>query len=134
MYDTDNLPLSRFSQCIKTGFYFTLDTDDHVFVGDLFYDFGGRKFQVRGIPTFEGRMRHIFDTNFKGPVYIDMVITGTKKLGFDRDSRYAAVDFTTAKVTSALATHLEEWHGDLSVMQAVEQLWEIKQDLTWYKS
>lgn len=128
-----DLPQSPFAQCIKTGFFFSLDSDDRVFTGDLYYDFGGRKFQARGIPAKDGKLRHIFEPKFKGPVYIDMVITGSKVLGADRTGLYGAIEFTTAKATSALATHLEEWHGDLSVMQAVEQLWEIKQDLTWYK-
>ena len=131
---TVDIPQGNFSSVVKTGVYFSIDNDDRVFTGDLYYDFAMREFQLRGIPAFEGRMRHVFDANFKGPVKIHMLIKTVMEKGPRSSENYADLKFRFAKATGEFSAWIEEWFGDKMVMAAIEECWEIVPDLTWYKA
>ena len=121
-----------FSECIKTGVFFSILEDDRVFTGDLFYDFVKREFQVRGIPSYQGKRTHILPVAERGPVAINLLILSVDEEAA-RDSTYSDLRFKKARAASGFVTWLEEWYGDRSVMQAIENFWEIAQDLAWVK-
>lgn len=126
---------SSFASCVKTGVFFSIENDDRVFTGDLFYDIAFREFQIRGIPAHEGRRRHVFDIGFRGPASLDMVI---EAVGFEQvrpGAHDKYVDLTTKKGKMAvhLARHIEEWHGDQSVMSYIDEFWAVVPNLIWTK-
>jgi len=130
---TMNIQQGQFSQIVKSGVYFSIEGDDRVFTGDLYFDFALKEFQLRGIPSFQGRMRHVLDPAFKGPVTIDLFVKTVIEKGPRDMDNYSDLKFRSAKVSSQLATWIEEWFGDKSVMHAIEEFWEVVRDLTWFK-
>lgn len=132
--DSRIIVASNFSQHLKTGIYFSIENDDRVFTGDLFYDLAFQEFQIRGIPAHEGRRRHVFLAEFRGPCLIDMVLDG---IGLEQvrpgNDKYVDITCKKGRITSALAAHIEEWFGGDSVMGLIDRSFQVKQDLTWYK-
>lgn len=122
-----------FCQCIKTGAYFSIDNDDRVFTGDLFYDFGKREFQMRGVPSWDGTITHVLPVKERGPVAIHLLVKGVLQSASRGDGKYTDFRFRNADASAALATFIEEWHGDQSVMGAIEEFWAIKPNLAWHK-
>ena len=124
---------SPFAECIKTGAYFSLVNDDRVFTGDLFYDFAKREFQMRGVPSWEGRMTHCLPKKEAGPIKLMMLVDVPLEIAARPDGRFTDFRFKKAKCTSELATFIEEWYGDKGVMGAITEMWEVVPNLTWFK-
>lgn len=120
-----------FCECIKTGLFFTLAEDDRIFTGDLFYDFGKQEFQIRGVPTWQGVMTHAIPVSERGPVKLMLLVNKTIQVAPRTESNYTDLIFKSAKCTTELATFIEEWHGDRSVMRAIEEMWEVVPNLIW---
>lgn len=120
-----------FCECIRTGCFFSMVEDDRVFTGDLFYDFGAQEFQMRGVPAWMGKMTHAIPVSERGPVKLMLLVGNTLELAPRTESNYVDFRFKTAKCTSELATYIEEWHGDRSVMRSIERMWEVVPNLTW---
>lgn len=122
-----------FCHCIKTGAYFSLENDDRVFTGDLFYDLAKREFQMRGVPSWQGRMSHVLPVAERGPVKIMILVKAVDKIEARDDGKYTDFTFKVAKCSAELATFVEEWYGDQSVVGVIEETWEIVPNLAWYK-
>lgn len=124
---------ATFGECIKSGVYFSMENDDRVFNGDLFYDLARREFQMRGIPSWEGRMMHVIPVTERGPISLMMLIPPPIEIAARPDGKYTDFRFRQAKCTSALATFIEEWYGDRSVMGIITEFWQIVPNLIWTK-
>lgn len=122
-----------FTECIKTGCFFSLAEDDRVFTGDLFYDFGKQEFQIRGIPSWESRMTHALPVKERGPVKLMLLVKSVIQVVPRTTDNYTDLRFKFAKATTELATFIEEWHGDRSVMWSIQEMWEIVPNLIWTK-
>lgn len=123
-----------FCECIKTGFYFTVDTDDRVFNGDLFYDFVRAEFQVRGIAGDEhGRPIPCIPKSEKGPIALEGHVIGIKRIGH-RPSGFVDLVFTKAIITDAMMAHICMWYGDRTVWAVVQKEWEARDNLAWVGS
>lgn len=122
-----------FTECIKTGVFFSVDNDDRLFVGDLFFDFVKKEFQVRGIPSFNGKRTHAVPVAERGPFKIHMLVKNVLEEASRPDGKYSDLRFKNAVACSSFLTWLEEWYGDRSVMQAVEDLWKFEPQLVWVK-
>lgn len=124
-----------FCEVIKTGVFFSIANDDRVFTGDLYYDFVNREFQIRGIPCFQGRRRHVFKPEEKGPMKLHLLVTEVIEFQAREDnSNYGDLRFKKAKASGELAAHIEEWYGDRAVKEASQSMWEITTQLVWYRS
>ena len=124
-----------FNQCIKTGLYFSLGTDDRVFTGDLFYNFATREFQIRGIPAFQGKMSHVLPKIERGPVTIQVFIPAPDEVAVRDEKRsYMDMCFSTAQISQQFMVWIEEWYSERSVVQRILDTWEVKPNLVWYKS
>lgn len=125
---------SNFTQLLKTGVYFSIDNDDRVFTGDLFFDLAFKEFQMRGIPAVNGRRRHVFEAKFKGPTLIDLLVAN---VGIEQvrpnEEKYVDLTFSKGKITGQLAAHIEEWYGGTALALIVENF-EVVNNLTWYKT
>lgn len=124
---------SPFAECIKTGAYFSLENDDRVFTGDLFYDFARREFQMRGVPSWDGKMTHCLPKHQIGPIALQLLIEKPLEIGIRPDGKFTDFKFKKAKCTANLAAFVEEWHGDRTVMGAIEEMWAIVPNLVWTK-
>ena len=123
-----------FNQCIKTGLYFSLGTDDRVFTGDLFYNFATREFQIRGIPAFQGKMSHVLPKTERGPVAIQVFVPSPDEVAVrDEAGRYIDLRFSTAQISQQFVVWIEEWYSERSVIQRVLDTWEVKPNLVWYR-
>lgn len=127
------IPPSPFAECIKTGAFFSLENDDRVFTGDCFYDLAKREFQMRGIPSWDGRMSHVLPVAERGPISLMLYIPAPLEIAARPDGKHTDFRFKKAKCTSALATFIEEWYGDRTVMQAISEYWEVVPNLVWIK-
>lgn len=120
------------TQCIKTGLYFSLENDDRVFTGDLFYDLSKQEFQIRGIPTWNGRITHCLPVTERGPMAL-MLLTTPDVIETRQDGKYTDLTFKKAKCVTMLAVHIEEWYDMPSMMAVIEKEWEIVPNLVWTK-
>lgn len=122
------------NQCVKTGLYFSLGSDDRVFTGDMFYNFATREFQIRGIPSFGGTMSHVLPKAERGPVHLHILIQTPKEVAVrDEQGRYTDLSFTTAKIARPFVVWIEEWCSHKTVLDRILSEWEVVPNLLWYK-
>lgn len=120
-----------FCECVKTGFYFSLEDDDRVFAGDLFFDFAQVKFQARGIRQHLGKPMTICPKGERGPVALMALIKKPYTMAVrDHDNVYLDIEFTQATWAGSIAAHVEEWYGDRSVWTVMQGM-EIAEGLVW---
>lgn len=122
-----------FCECIKAGLYFSIENDDRVFTGDLFYDFGRKEFQIRGIPSWQGRRTHVLPIKERGPIAISLLVLNVTEEAARPDGKYSDLKFIKARATGQFAAWIEEWYGDRAVRGAVEEHWDIVPGLAWTK-
>lgn len=122
-----------FCELIKQGIYFSVDSDDRLFTGDLFYDFVKREFQIRGIPSWEGRRSHAVPVAMKGPFILQLLVMDILEEAPRPDGKLSDLKFRKAKAASAFMVWLEEWYSDRSVSTVAAEMWEVLPNLAWVK-
>lgn len=122
-----------FSECLKTGLYFTSTEIDKVMTGDLFWNPSFQQFQIRGIPTINGEMASICLPEERGPVSIMMHVRVIRK-EIREGTKYTDLIFEKATVSDGFMAWLEEWYGDRSCFAMAQHRWEVMPNLTWVKS
>lgn len=123
-----------FNQCIKTGMFFSLGTDDRVFTGDLFYNFATREFQIRGIPCFEGQMVHVLPKTERGPIALQIFVESPKEIAVrDEAGKYADLVFDTAKIAQKFLVWIEEYYHARSVVSRIYDTWNVQPNLVWIR-
>lgn len=122
-----------FCEVVKTGVYFSIDNDDRLFTGDLFYDIAKREFQMRGIPSWEGRKTHAIPVAERGPVHIHMLIKDVIQEAPRMEGKFTDIRFLKAIVCAPFVTWIEEWYGDRAIMAVIENHWKIEPNLAWVK-
>lgn len=122
-----------FCELIKQGIYFSVESDDRLFTGDLFYDFAKREFQLRGIPSWQGRRSHAVPVNQRGPFIVQLLVMEILEEAPRQDGKLSDLRFRKAKAASAFVVWLEEWYSDRSVTAMVTETWEVLPNLVWVK-
>jgi hypothetical protein len=122
-----------FCELIKQGIYFSVDNDDRLFTGDLFFDIAKKEFQLRGIPSWQGKMSHAVPVTERGPFSVMLLVQEAIEVAPRMDGKYSDIRFKKAKAASALVVWLEEWYVDRSVAAAATELWEVLPNLAWVK-
>lgn len=128
------IPVTNTTIPLRAGVYFSMDTDDRVFTGDLFFDLLQNEFRMNGIPAVAGRMVSATG-HHRGPFKLALLILGQPRIVPRPNGTYVDMFFKTAKSSGEFAALIEETHGTRGpIMQAIDQFWAVKADLTWFKS
>lgn len=122
-----------FCELLRQGIYFSVDSDDRLFTGDLFYDFAKREFQIRGIPSWNGKRSHAVPVKERGPFSVQLLVCEVIEEASRPDGKFSDLRFKKAKAASALMVWLEEWYSDRSVAAIAAELWEVLPNLAWVK-
>ncbi|MDA3831898.1 MAG: hypothetical protein PF495_00720 [Spirochaetales bacterium] len=125
---------SQTMTCIKTGCIFSMSNNDQVFVGDLFFDYIGQEFQMRGIPSIAGVLTHILRKEDKGPFRMMMFIEKVKVAQPRLDGRHVDLSFRSAQCTNSLGSFIQEYNAsDNAIHEAMENYWTFVSNLHWVK-
>jgi hypothetical protein len=125
------------SELVKDGLFFSMESDDRVFTGDLFFDMVSRTFIIRGVPAIGGRRVHCFKAKDKGPYRLHLFLLNVVScIPQDERGLYVDMVFDRAKCAGEFAAWIEEWHAanNPALIQVMNGQWEFKADLTWIKS
>ncbi len=123
-----------FCECVRTGVYFSVDNDDRLFTGDLFYDIAKKEFQVRGIPSFNGKKTHAIPMAERGPFLINLYVMEVIEEVVRPNGEYTDIRFKRGKISENLLTWVEEWYSDRTILQTIRDTWVIEKNLAWIRS
>ena len=122
-----------FCECVKTGVYFSVNNDDRLFTGDLFYDIAKKEFQIRGIPTYNGKKTHAIPVSERGPFLINLYVIQVTEEAVRPTGEYTDIRFKIGKISENLLTWIEEWYSDMAILQVIRDTWIVEKNLAWVK-
>lgn len=123
-----------FTECVKTGFYFSMESDDRVFTGDLHYNFIRRKFVIKGIPTVDGKMVHVIPKSERGPIALMGLVLTVEASEVRNGLPYTDMVVGKMRIAETFAEWVEYWYGDRAVSASIRESWEVVSNLAWVKS